>query len=240
MDPTGEESFSLSSNFDFNSSFELYSSDEDDDDYVNEQQLDKRNKDDIDAYIELEYVPTQVEATDDDDNELEFRISFSAVVPFPGFRPSSINSANIVSSKETCSTAEDANAQLTAANDSGPQPVRFQPPVDDDYADDCRIKDINRWELVRSRKASSKINGEILKLLVKLRSIIISGLGSMRAPLLHPSSTANSRQQRWPYSRRISLMKPPDKWFTWRKLDEQQQLTTRTNGRSSSEVILMP
>ncbi|KAI3474317.1 hypothetical protein Pfo_029105 [Paulownia fortunei] len=279
MDPTGEESFSLSSNFDFNSSFELYSSDEDDDDYVNEQQLDKRNKNDIDAYIELELppaalaaalptVPTQVEATDDD-NELEFRISFSAVVPFPGFRPSSINSANIVSSKETCSTAEDANAQLTAANDSGPQPVvgsklscilrrpknnyytvsisppawkRFQPPVDDDYADDCRIKDINSWELVRSRKASSKINraaanGEILKLLVKLRSIIISGLGSMRAPLLHPSSTANSRQQRWAYSRRISLMKPLDKWFTWRKLDEQQQLTTRTNGRSSSEMI---
>lgn len=197
---TGEESFTMSS-FDFNSSFGLCSSSsssDEDNDYANyEQQLDKRYKDDIDAYFELELPQAAVAATtppsaptrvlgaadEDDDKELEFRISFSAVVPFPGFRPSSVNSANIIvsSSKGSCGTCEDANAdQLTAANiDSGPQPVegptlscihqgpisnysdvsmfppgwtRFPPPVDDDYADDCRrVSDINSRGLVRSR-----------------------------------------------------------------------------------------
>lgn len=124
MDP-GEESFTLSS-FDFNSSFALYSSDDDD-------------HHDVDTYIELELrsaasAAQQVAGSDGDD---ELRISFSAVVPFPGFFPS--NSAIIVSSKPSFD-------QPTPAVDSTPEEVMESTPSPiNDYPH------INGWDLVRTR-----------------------------------------------------------------------------------------
>ncbi|KAL8526390.1 hypothetical protein ACS0TY_015559 [Phlomoides rotata] len=232
-----EDSFTLSS-FDFDSSFELYSSDD-------EHQLDQRNyrDHDMDTYIELE-LRSAAPRVDGDDDEL--RISFSAVVPFPGFFPSSTNSAIIVSSKPSFSTCEDQLIMSTV--DLIPEEVikstpstpikrrligsrysvklvplawtRFPPSTDH----------INGWDLVGTRKASPAVNGGITKLLLKLRSIIISGFGNLRASLAQAvNNQAPPNGQRLtsmkPFERRLALCKP-----------SEPLAAVRTNVGSSSEV----
>ncbi|KAL3839914.1 hypothetical protein ACJIZ3_024505 [Penstemon smallii] len=244
MDQSEEESFSLSS-FDFNSSFGLYSSDEEE----NDSDKNKDINNDFDAYIEYELRPPP--PPQGIDEELEFRVSFSTFVPFPGFQPASPiiedPAVNIFFSKLQYSfTSNDSNCDLGSTPVVGLESPRRELSVNDgnrDDYDDCRT---NNWKLVPSSKASSSntitvTNGGITNLVLKLKSIILS-LRSIRT-----SCNSRPRRPESPNRRRswrcINLMKPFEKLCNWRTNNQQLMVVRKNNGgfeRSSpsSKVVL--
>ncbi|CAA2955562.1 Hypothetical predicted protein [Olea europaea subsp. europaea] len=219
-----QESFPLSS-FDYNSS--LMPCDDDD-------------KNDVDAYIEIELEPAKTlipgtrenkgkiseDKDEDKDEEVEFRISFSTV-----FRKSS--SANMFSFPAIYSgDASDSAAGSQTVTIFPPTWKRLEPPVDDEDFQSNEYEQtatINR-ELLQSRKAP-KATG-VMKMLLKFRSISFRSMLTSLLKVGKSTTTAAKTQQVFVITdvkaeNRRSSLNPFDKLFP-----QKARRESRTGERS--------